>query len=203
LLLAHLVPGYFASTYSQKTWRDEWSFRQRTLLWFAAFVSTFAPDLDVIYNALFRGFINHSTLWTHSLFVHLSIGLCWIILRYFRHLAYLQTLVGLIAIGGLSHLALDVISHSTPLLYPISTTMIGSELIPARVLQGGFWAYITDPIFLLEPLLIALMIGHWVLQQKFADRTKHLLLIGLVNSLAIFVGLFLWFLPTIQSKVIP
>jgi len=75
MLIAHLVPGYFAADHSQKTWPAEWSNNQRRWLWTAALVSTFAPDMDVIYNALFRGFINHSWLWTHSLFLHLGVGL--------------------------------------------------------------------------------------------------------------------------------
>jgi hypothetical protein len=46
--------------------------------------STIAPDLDVIYNTLFRGFFNHSILWPHSLWPHLSLGLAWWTLRHAR-----------------------------------------------------------------------------------------------------------------------
>src|SRR6185295_16427529 len=99
MLFAHLVPGYFSVTQSQKTWRTEWTHQQRALLWAAALASTFVPDLDVIYNALVRGFFNHSTLWTHSLFPHLAVVLCWYILRLSKRWPYLQTLVGLAALG--------------------------------------------------------------------------------------------------------
>ena len=34
-------------------------------------------------------------------------------------------MIGLIAIGGISHLALDVVAHRTPLLYPVSLHMFG------------------------------------------------------------------------------
>jgi hypothetical protein len=58
MLAAHLVPGYFAAVKSEKGWPVEWNAEKRIVLWSVAFVSTFAPDLDVIYNGLFRGFIN-------------------------------------------------------------------------------------------------------------------------------------------------
>ena len=201
MLIAHLVPGYFAVTQSQKTWQPEWTRQQRILLWIAALVSTFVPDLDVIYNALFRGFFNHSTLWTHSLFPHLGVLACWYILHLSKRWPYLQTLVGLVAVGGLSHLALDVISHGTPLLYPISLHSFGSEIIPRRIIDGGFWAYITDPLFLLEPLLITLAIGYGLTRQTTNPRTRRLLVVGLSTCLIIFVGVFLTFLPVLQSSV--
>jgi hypothetical protein len=201
MLLAHLVPGYFAATQSQKTWQPEWTHQQRVVLWLAALVSTFVPDLDVIYNALFRGFFNHSTLWTHSIFPHLGVMLCWYMLRLSKRQAYLQTLVGLIAIGGVSHLVLDVISHGTPLLYPISMHSFGSEIVPRRIIDGGVWAYITEPLFLLEPLFIALAIGHGLARQPINQRVKRLLTIGLFTGLTIFVGLFLAFLPILQASI--
>ena len=83
------------------------------LLWGAALGSTILPDTDVFYNVLFRGFINHSVLWTHSLFVYLTIGLVWLLLSKMGRWPYLQMLIGLTAIGGLSHLVLDVIAHGT------------------------------------------------------------------------------------------
>jgi hypothetical protein len=199
MLAAHLVPGYFAVVNSQRQWRADWNAKQRVILWMAALISTFAPDLDVIYNTLFRGFANHSILWTHSLFVHLGIGLCWWLLRRNGRWPYLQTLVGLVAVGGLSHLVLDAVSHGTPLLYPVSLHMFGAPSI--RVLEGGFWAYITDPIFLTEPFLLALVAAHWTVSRKPAPRVKKLALFGLIGGVTIFTVTFLLLLPTLQSIV--
>ncbi|MDX1995802.1 MAG: metal-dependent hydrolase, partial [bacterium] len=126
MLIAHLVPGYFAAIQTQPHWQPEWGKTRHALLWGAAFASTFVPDLDVIYNVLFRGFFNHSTLWTHSLFPHLGLAVLWWVLYRFRRFAYLRMLVGLAALGGLSHLLLDVISHGTPLFYPLSLVMVGA-----------------------------------------------------------------------------
>ena len=151
MLIAHLAPGYFAVVKSQPSWNPGWNKNQRFLLWAVALGSTVAPDIDVIYNTFFQGFINHSTLWTHSLIPYLGIGLVWLILRDVKRWPFLQTLVGLIAVGGLSHLVLDVIAHGTPLVYPYSLIMIG--LPPTRVVEGGIWAYLTDPIFIFEPLV--------------------------------------------------
>jgi hypothetical protein len=201
MLVAHLVPGYFAASKSQHSWKSEWSKPRRMLLWVAALCSTFAPDLDVIYNTFVRGFINHSTLWTHSLFVHGSVGLCWWVLRRFGRLPYLQTFTGLVAIGGISHLVLDVISHGTPLLYPLSMQMFGGP--SSRVVEGGFWAYITDPIFLAEPILLALAAAHWISHQQFTFRSRRLALVGLATALAIFVIAFLLFLPMLQHAAEP
>lgn len=197
MLVAHLVPGYFAAAKSQPHWKSNWNTRQRALLWIAALSSTVVPDLDVIYNALFRGFVNHSILWTHSLFVHLSVALGWWLLRRTGRWSYLQTLVGLVAVGGLSHLVLDVISHGTPLLYPISLTMFGFP--PERVVEGGFWAYLTDPIFLLEPFLLILAAVHWTLRRKPTPRIRTLTLIVLTSGFVLFAVAFLLLLPMLQS----
>jgi hypothetical protein len=101
MLIAHLVPGYFAAVCSRPGWKTGWNKGQRVLLWIAALGSTALPDIDIIYNALLRGFINHSTLWTHSLIPHSVIGLGWLILRYVKRWPFLQMLAGLTAVGGL------------------------------------------------------------------------------------------------------
>ena len=120
------------------------------MLWTVALGSTVVPDLDVIYNVLFRGFFNHSILWPHSLWPHLGLGLAWWALRRVGRWQYLQSLLGLAAAGGLSHLALDVFVHGTPLLYPFSMEMF--DVVATRVVQGDVWVYLRAPIFLAEPL---------------------------------------------------
>jgi hypothetical protein len=199
VLLAHLVPGYFAAAVSQSTWKSEWKDGQRTLLWAAALASTVVPDLDVAYNALLRGFFNHSTLWTHSVFVYLGLGLLWFVLRVSKRWPYLRTLIGLATVGGFSHLALDVIAHGTPLLYPLSMMVFG--VAPARVIEGGVWAYVTDPVFLLEPLLFGMAIVHWLLGQQMAPRIQKLLVAVTICGLLSFVGIFVALLPVLQDAV--
>jgi hypothetical protein len=108
-------------------------------------------------------------------------------------------LVGLAAIGGLSHLALDVISHGTPLFYPFSRSLVGTP--SARVLHGGFWGYITDPIFLLEPLILSLATAHWIVKRKPVPRVMKLALCGLLAALIVFSGVFLLLLPTVQRII--
>lgn len=153
MLLAHIVPGYFAARLTHSLWDEGWTKQQRTGLWIAAITSTIAPDADVVYNSLFRGFTNHSVLWTHSLFPHFVIAILWLIMPNGKRWSYLRTLVMLVAIGGVSHLVLDVIVHGTPLVYPFSSYMVGWP--PQQVIDGGLWGYLTHPIFLLEPLLLS------------------------------------------------
>lgn len=197
VLVAHIVPGYFAAIQSKPYWQPSWSSRQRALLWMVAVGSPVAPDLDVIYNVLFRGFSNHSTLWTHSLFVHVIPLLVWWILQRIGRWPYLQTLMWLAAIGGLSHLLLDVIAHSTPLLYPFSMTMFG--IPPQRVVEGGVWAYLTDPIFLFEPCLLTLAAIHWAKHHLHDQRTQRAVLVILVTGLSAFIVGFLLLLPILQE----
>ena len=199
MLIAHLVPGYFAAIKSQQNWSPDWNRSQHTLLWAVAIGSTVAPDVDVIYNTLFRGFVNHSTLWTHSLIPYLGIGLLWWLLRHTKKWPFLRTLVGFIVIGGLSHLILDVIAHGTPLLYPISLKMFGMP--PARVVEGGIWAYLTGPIFLLEPLALTLLFCHWINNQNLTPRVRTVALALIVVSFIFFAIAFLWFLPDMQEAV--
>jgi hypothetical protein len=106
-------------------------------------------------------------------------------------------LIGLVAVGGLSHLILDVISHGTPLLYPFSLYMFGAP--SARVLEGGFWAYITDPIFLAEPFLLALAARDRISRQRLTLRAKKLTLFGLACGLVVFTIVFMLLLPTLQT----
>src|SRR5687767_11210605 len=117
MLAAHLAPGYCSAIYARRACPAAWTGRQRAGLWAAALASTVAPDLDVVYNALFRGFFNHSTLWTHSLWPYLGLVAFWAGCRLLGRWPYARMLLGLAAAGGLSHLFLDVISHGTPLFY--------------------------------------------------------------------------------------
>ena len=199
MLLAHLVPGYFAAALSQPRWQSHWRTEQRALLWAVALGSTFAPDLDVIYNLLFRGFINHSLLWTHSLWPQLSLGVLWWLLWRTGRWPYLQTLLWLAVIGGLSHLVLDVIVHGTPLFYPLSLAMIGYP--PARVVVGGFWAYITDPIFLGEPLLWTLLIIHWGWKQAWLPFSRTRWVVAVAASFLLLASVFLYWLLVLQSLI--
>ena len=152
MLIAHLAPGFVAAIASQKHWDSEWGPRKRTGLWMAALGSTFVPDLDVVYNVLTTGIVNHRTLYTHSIFVHGIIALVWIGLVLAGRWRYGTLLAGLAAAGGFSHLILDMIAHNTPLFYPVSMRMVG--IAPERVVEGGIGAYLTHPVVLLEPLLI-------------------------------------------------
>ena len=157
MLIAHLVPGYLAA--ATVKFPPDWNMTQRRLVWGVALGSTVFPDADVIYNAVFRGFVNHSWLWTHSLFVYVGIGMFWWVLRRLERWPYGRVLFGLISIGGLSHLVLDMIAHNTPLLYPFSMRTFG--VAPASVVEGGIGAYLTNPVFLLEPLLFLCAFVYW------------------------------------------
>ena len=198
MLVAHLVPGYFAAVRSQALRRTEWSHRRRIVLWVAALGSTVASDLDVIYNFVLRGFFGHSTLWTHSIFPHLGLLLIWWVMQRIGQWPYLQIMIGLVAVGGFSHLLLDVVAHSTPLLYPFSMFMFG---VPSEhVLEGGVRGYLTDPIFLLEPLLVALAVRHWIIHRSEAmPRFRKIALCGLVSGCVVFLAAFLLLLPVLQS----
>lgn len=164
MLLAHIVPGYFAASLSRSHWQVDWFRKRRSILWVTAIASTVAPDIDVIYNILVRGFINHSVLWTHSLFPYLGLGLMWYVLYRKKYWPFLQMIIGLAALGGFSHLLLDVVAHGTPLLYPFSMTMFGWP--PQQIIADGLWGYLTHPLFLLEPLLISSAILHWYWQRQ-------------------------------------
>jgi membrane-bound metal-dependent hydrolase YbcI (DUF457 family) len=195
MLFAHAVPGYFAAALTEPHWRPEWTRAQRLLLWGAALVSVGAPDADVVFNAAFRGFVNHSVVWTHSIFLHGAVALAWLALRRSGRWPYLQMLVGLVAVGGLSHLLLDVVSHGTPLFAPFSPAVIGTA--PARVQQGGVWAYVSDPSFLAEPLLLALATLHAVWQR--APRFGRPAALALGSGVVAFNTAFLVLLPLLQA----
>ena len=200
MLVAHLVPGYFAGVAATDK-RTQWSDRQRILLWTVALGVTAVPDFDVIYNSFFRGFINHSTLWTHSIFVYLAVGLVWILLWFGTRWRFVTMLVGLVAFGGLSHLLLDALSHGSPMLYPLSWQLVG--IAPRRVVIGGFWAYITDPIFLFEPFLLTLVVIHWTLTHNLPINGKRLIIACTAGGLVLFCICFLVLLPDLQGMVLP
>lgn len=205
MLLAHLVPGYFAAALTQPHWDPRWSFKRRALLWGVALGSTVLPDLDVVYNTLFRGFINHSLLWTHSVFLYTAIGVIWFALYRAHRWFYVQLILGLIALGGLSHIILDILSHGTPLFYPVSMLFVG--IAPHRVIAGGFWAYITDPIFLIEPLLIAGALAHIVWHQPIPRRVRAIALAAVSAGWLVFTSVFLVRLSDLQAfaltKIVP
>lgn len=196
MLLAHLVPGYFAAALTEPHWDPSWDRTRRLALWGIALGATVIPDLDVVYNTFFRGFINHSTLWTHSILVYGVISMLWFALYIFKRAYYSQLVVGFIAIGGLSHLVLDILSHGTPLFYPASMWFVG--IAPRRVIVGGFWAYITDPTFLLEPTLIALALAHFIWHRKFPRPVRVAGMVAVAVSWLAFTIVFLVRLPELQ-----
>ncbi len=194
MLVAHLVPGYFAAIASRTRWDPGWNRGKRAALWFAALGSTVAPDVDIIYNVLFRGFFGHSILLTHSLFPYTGMVLVWWLIRRTGRRPYLRTMIGLIAFGGLSHLFLDVIAHGTTLLYPISTQLFGSSAL--RELEKGLCAYLRDPVFLLEPVLIAAVVAHWIVRcPAVSRRSKKVALLALVFGVTVFSAAFRLALP--------
>lgn len=197
MLLAHIVPGYFAGYYSKPYWQSNWNKQQYNALWLTAIGSTIAPDADVIYNIIGRGFANHSLLWTHSIFVHGGIGLAWYGLYRIKRWPFVQMLVGLIALGGLSHLLLDVISHGTPLFYPFSLLVFGWP--PQRVVEGGLWAYLTDPIFLFEPFLLGTAVIHWVWHNVALKQVRALSITVIIGFLMLFIAGYLYSLPSLQN----
>jgi len=201
MLAAHLVPGYLTAARSQQSWRPEWRRSRRAWLWIAALGSTVLPDLDVLYNALFRGFFNHSTLWTHSVFVYLGLALVWGLLRALRRAPYPRTVVGLVALGGLSHLLLDVVAHGTPLLYPVSMTVFG--IAPRRVVVGGVWAYLTDPVFLAEPLLFGVGIVYWACHRPMRSERKRWIVGLTAIGVILFALVFALALPWLQQAAAP
>jgi hypothetical protein len=105
---------------------------------------------------------------------------------------YGQTLAGLAAIGGLSHLALNVFVHGTPLLYPFSMEMF--DVVATRVVQGDIRAYVTAPIFLCEPLALTLVALHWTLNHNLKPRVRAFVLTATLGSFTLFAGVFLLFL---------
>lgn len=197
MLAAHLVPGYFAAMWSQAEWNPQWTRKQRIALWAAALASTAAPDLDVVYNTVFRGFIGHTIVWTHGIFPYLGLALVsWLIGQSGRGL-YVRTFIGLVALGGLSHVLLDAIAHGTTVFYPLSSQMFGSSSV--RELEKGLWPYLTDPIFLLEPLLITLALAHWIAYRLQAAReSKKVALVALVLAWIGFSATYLLLLPRLQ-----
>jgi hypothetical protein len=106
-------------------------------------------------------------------------------------------MTGLVAVGGLSHLVLDVIAHGTPLLYPLSSNLYGAP--SARIVAGGLWAYISDPIFLLEPVMTAIALGHWIHERHWPVWATRWALTGVFCSVIAFGVAFLISLPALQQ----
>ena len=129
MLPAHAVPGYFIAVRSQRHWDPQWGKAQRALLWVLAVGSTIAPDADVLYNALFRGFFGHSTLWTHSLFPYLPLCLCWWLLGCFQRWSYLRAAIGLTTPGS------DPSGADRPELHLRNLNMVMTQVarMPGRV----------------------------------------------------------------------
>ena len=189
MMFAHIVPGYFAAAVSDRP--RYWTPLERAGLWGTAVVSCILPDIDVIYNIVVRGYANHAVLITHSIFPYLALGSVWLFLVLINRLPYIRLLFGLVAFGGLSHIALDVIAHSTPLFYPFSTRMIGNP--PDSIFYGGVPVYLRHPLFLIEPFLLMLMVCHWIFTRDLAPCIKWRLEGFVVGSwFGLTLGYVLW-----------
>lgn len=197
MLVAHVVPGYCIAAHTVQGNQRRWSPAQQALVWLVGLGAAIAPDADIIYNALLHGFIKHSILWPHSVFPYLGLLGIWLVGRAKRADSYLLALLGVFIAGNLSHLLLDAISHGTPLLYPLTLHMFGAP--STRILYGGARAYLTDPLFLLEPALLSAAAVHW-LAHHVDDRRLLRLAQGLVVALwLVFCSAFLAFLPALRQ----
>ncbi len=199
MLFAHIVPGYFAGAIGISRRQSEWTPTQRITLWAAALGGSVAPDFGAVYNIVFHGTYDHCTLWTHSIFVYLGIGLLWFALHESRQARFLEVMVGLVAIGGLSHLVLDIVAHGTRIFYPISMATVG---IPCEYLaRGSGWAYVTSPLFLLEPILLTLAFIHWVHGLNLTAETRRIILSVVMGGLLLFSVAFVLLAPFLQDAV--
>lgn len=165
MLIAHLVPGYWGVIYTQKDARPRLTKYQQVLLWGASFAGTVYPDLDVIINLLFRHSFQHQILWTHGIWGAVIMAAAGRLFLNHNRCTFVRSAVYLFAFGWLSHIFLDLIVHGTPLFYPFS--MIGFELAPKQIVEGGAAAYLAHPLFLLEPLLISTVVIHLALTRRF------------------------------------
>jgi hypothetical protein len=77
--------------------------------------------------------------------------------------------------------------------------MVGAP--STRVLQGGVTGYLTDPIFLLEPLLLTLAGIHWALTHRLSPRLRLIVVVILANGLLVFTVAFLTLLPDMQRAI--
>ncbi len=75
-------------------------------------------------------------------------------------------------------------------------------IAPKRVIVGGFWAYITDPVFLLEPLLIAAALAHLIWHLPIEKKLRIAGVGGVGVSLVAFMLAFLTWLPVLQAAVL-
>lgn len=196
MLLAHIVPAYFAVDVLKPKWSREWGRWQRVILWIVAIGSTIAPDSDVIINVLTKGFAGHSTLWTHSIIPYLVLGLGCMMLKRAKRAPLLSMCITLVLVGGLSHLVLDVIVHGTPLLYPINLTMFGFP--PRAVVEGGLVAYLTHPILLLELILVGLVAAHWIAGRSQRIRSRNSWLLALSVGIGLVAITYCVLLPWLR-----
>jgi hypothetical protein len=87
--------------------------------------------------------------------------------------------------------------HRTPLFYPLNDMMIG--FASERVYAGGFFYYVTDPIFLFEPFLFLLAAYHWIFTRTENGRHRHFWLGGVSAFFVLGSLAFLLMLPRLQS----
>jgi membrane-bound metal-dependent hydrolase YbcI (DUF457 family) len=137
-------------------------------------------------------------LYTHSLFVHLVPAVVALLCWFFRW-KYPAVLCGVIAVGGLSHLLLDVIAHNTPLFYPLSRQMIGSA--PPAIAIGGTSNYLAHPLFLLEPFLLMLVAVHWVYSRDWPPQQRAWILALVIGGWLLFTLSF-WLMQPIMPRIV-
>lgn len=151
-------------------------FRQR-IGWSAVLAVTagaLAPDVDSV-MALWDQFaaIKYHRSLTHSVFGGLPLALmvAWPLYRWGTHKRY-RDLVGLVYLGILLHIALDLITpFGTKVLYPLSSTPFSWEL-----------AFVIDPLLTMA-FAFPLLVAWW--QPRLASRAVG---IGLITAIA-YLGL--------------
>ena len=196
MLIGHLAPFGPIAAAVERRWDPEWPRWTRKLPWAAALAGCVFPDFDVIANTLFNGVLHHLYHLPHSIFPYLAVLIFGILLIRWHRARLVGWTVLAFALGTLSHLLLDVVSHGTVLFYPLWNGLVGWTF--ARLDERVLVSYLHSPNFWLEPFVILIAASWWIRRYAWIWRKICLIRKGKVEMV------YLSALPRHEgSRVIP
>ncbi|MDD3647610.1 MAG: metal-dependent hydrolase [Candidatus Dojkabacteria bacterium] len=156
MFLAHPASGLTTAYVTRRLWdREEYSQKQRTLLYSGAIVSAYIPDFDIAYAAL-HGLENHRYYITHTPFLYILITLSLLLLSILlksKSRIILRSFAFLFLTSTLTHIFTDMLGGTMRLLYPFSEQIFTFfKVNPILEIHNKIGRYLFTPIFGLSEL---------------------------------------------------
>lgn len=184
MIIAHGPLGYLLAYSTRRWWQDKLTAQQRNVVYLVAFIGGIFPDADLFYYYLVDSTVSHRQLLPHSAVPYVLLILLGIVFLFvLPKLRFYAWLILAFSVGGLSHLAADMLVGMAAVFNPLSLEMYGL-VSNAWYRDSWFMRYNLVTNFTLEFMIIMIAAGTFI-------RKRSWWLVSAAGTIAV-TGLLVW-----------